>query len=156
MVKALREYFEEVKGSDVHDYGAGFRTEDFLMPFPMEPVFNWIITNPPFRLAEQFANRALEFAMDGVALLCRLQWLEGGSRYTGLFEKTPPTKVLVFCDRVAMVKGRYDPDATTATAYAWFIWRRGHMRRKVRGPELQWIPPGTKARLYRAGDDVLP
>ena len=54
MARALGEYFEAVYSSDAHDYGAG-AVRDFLFPGD-EPVFDWIITNPPFRLGEQFLD----------------------------------------------------------------------------------------------------
>ena len=115
MVKALREYFEKVEGSDVHDYGAGLRLQDFLLPLRRGEYdsVDWVITNPPFRLAAEFFDQAIYAAREGVALLCRLQWLEGKKRWDFIFGPRPPTEVLIFCDRVAMVKGRYDPDAAT-------------------------------------------
>ena len=49
MAKVLKEYFKEVHASDAFDYGyAG--TRDFLAePYGSE-TFDWVITNPPFRL----------------------------------------------------------------------------------------------------------
>jgi hypothetical protein len=68
LVKALGDYFGAVHASDIHDYGQGERVQDFLFPGPA-PVVDWVITNPPFRLAQQFAMRGLEVAAKGVALL---------------------------------------------------------------------------------------
>ena len=47
-----------------------------------------------------------------------------------------------------MVKGRWDPDASTATSYAWFVWRKGASGL----PRIFWIPPGCRAALTRADD----
>src|SRR5271165_5119691 len=51
MSRALGEYFLKVHSSDVCDYGFG-EVEDFL--FATSRSADWIITNPPFRLAELF------------------------------------------------------------------------------------------------------
>jgi hypothetical protein len=169
MVRALEEYFGAVHASDIHDYGAGFRVADFLVrraeptlwsQDAPAPECDWLITNPPFRLAEEFAHVAFEHAAEGVALLCRLQFLEGGDRFRSLFAPRPPTLILQFCDRVVMVKGRLEGEGSTATAYAWFVWLSGAGRIRVgseeysfgRTPRVGWFPPGTRARIEKAGD----
>ena len=53
-------------------------------------------------------------------MLVRTQWIEGVERYEKLFRDRPPAIHAPFVERVPMVKGRWDPDATTATSYAWF------------------------------------
>ena len=56
MSKVLAEYFQEVKSSDIHNYGYG-DIADYLKK-PLETSsFDWVITNPPFRLAEEFVLR---------------------------------------------------------------------------------------------------
>lgn len=83
----------------------------------------WIITNPPFVPAARLLAKALAMeGVDGVALLLRLQWLTGQERWREIFARTPPTVVAPFVERVPMVLGGYDPAASTATDYAWFIW----------------------------------
>jgi hypothetical protein len=47
-----------------------------------------------------------------------------------------------------MVKGRYDPKASTATSYCWLVWAKGDAREPT---EFVWIPPCRRA-LERAGD----
>mgnify|MGYP000975432507 CR=1 FL=1 len=165
MAAVLAETFDEVWRSDVHDYGGLNAVGSFVghgpdvAPCP-DPSPDWIITNPPFNLAVQFAERALGIAREGVALLLRTAWLEGADRYERLFRDAPPAIVAPFVERVPMVKGRWDPDASTATAYAWFVWdlslARGDSRSASRPPRaatiLKWIPPGCRTRLTRPGD----
>jgi hypothetical protein len=67
-----------------------------------------VITNPPFRLAEQFVLRAMRVARRGVAILARTVFLESVGRYKSIYTKTPPTKFAQFVERVPMVKGRLD------------------------------------------------
>lgn len=147
MVRPLREFFREVIATDVHDYGCGYNVRDFLFPEPFSDGFaNWIITNPPFRLAEQFAFRALDVARCGVALLVRAQFMESVGRYERLFSKRPPAAVWQFVERVPMVKGRLDRSASTATAYAWVVWYHG-----ITDTRFRWIPP-CRAQLDRDED----
>ena len=57
---------------------------DFLDTSALAPAADFVVTNPPFSLAVEFALRALEVAHRGVALLVRTNWLAGGERYRGL------------------------------------------------------------------------
>lgn len=131
---------------------------------------DFVITNPPFRLGLEFALRAIREA-EVVCLLLRSNWAEGGERYTELFAKHEPIAEAVFCERLPMVAGGYitkviledgkpknvriplevggyDPRASSATAYSWFVWMRGATTpcRKI------WIPPGTRDALTKPTD----
>jgi len=140
MVRPLREYFGSVDASDVHDYGAGFPVRDFLFPAPLDTV-DWTITNPPFRLAEEFIARAAATSRIGFAIIVRVAFLEGQGRYERLFSKNPPTFVLQFTERVVMHKGRLAPEGSTATAYAWLVWIDGEFP-----TQLRWIAPCRRSR----------
>ena len=135
MADPLGEYFKEVMASDVHDYGYGAEI-DFLKPFDINFLPDWIITNPPFKDdAEKFALRALSLAKVGVAIFARLQWLETIGRYERLFRDQPPTLIAFFAERVALHMGKWEPNGGTATAYIWLVWVKG---RKPQAPF--WIP----------------
>ena len=150
MARPLAEFFEMVYASDIHHHGFGGQN-DFLWPYE-GPVFDWIITNPPFRLASQFAHTAIDRAQVGVALLVRSAFLEGIERYATLFSVRKPAAILQFTERVAMVKGRVDQDASSATAYSWIVWLcRPHKPCAADVPIMGWIPPCRK-RLELAGD----
>src|ERR1700748_1964644 len=61
MAKVLKEYFREVKSADAFHYGYA-PVRDFLT-YPYETnAVDWVITNPPFRLAEEFVLRAMAVA----------------------------------------------------------------------------------------------
>jgi hypothetical protein len=136
MAKPLAEYFGRIDAADAYHYGFG-RIRDFLT-YPYEArSHDWVITNPPFRLAEEFVERALVVARKGVAILARTVFLESVGRYENIFSKSPPAVFAQFTERVPMVKGRLDRKASTATGYAWFVW-------EVEGfasPRLAWVPP---------------
>ncbi|MGE3230290.1 MAG: hypothetical protein AB7J30_12735 [Hyphomicrobium sp.] len=156
MAEVLREHFERVHASDIHDYGRGYAVGSFAgrTDVPQAParcpvVPDWIITNPPFNGAVDFALRARGEARRGVALLVRLNWAEGERRYTRLFRDTPPSTIAQFVERVAMVKGRWEPDASTMTAYAWFVWDRTCTPNTT---IFKFIPPGCRQRLTRPDD----
>jgi hypothetical protein len=146
MARVLKEYFGTVLSSDIHDYGQK-EVRDFLEINEPLYEYHWIITNPPFNLAEDFVLKALTMARAGVAMLVRTNFLEGVGRYERFFSKRPPAIVAPFVERVPMVKGRVDPNASTATSYAWFVWRT----EVAEPPIVKWIPPCRKA-LERPGD----
>lgn len=148
MVRPLAEYFSSVRASDVQAYEPmadlsrnawrvyGPYLCDFLLTGRTEEPVDWIITNPPFNLAVEFIETAVKVARRGVAMLVRTAFLESEARVTGLFARMPPSEVLVFAERVVMLKARLirsgsiDPFATkagtkasSATSYAWLIWR---------------------------------
>lgn len=134
------EYFGSVRSYDAYCYGYG-PVRDFLR-YPFEALsHDWVITNPPFRLAEQFVTRALTVARVGVAVLARTVFLESSGRYEDIFLPTPPSKFAQFVERVPMVKSRLDRRATTATGYAWFVWEK----EGAGEPRLMWVPPCRKA-----------
>lgn len=139
MAFPLEEYFNEVISSDIHDYGFG-DVQDFLKLEYETGVIDWVITNPPFTLAEEFINKALRIAVAGVAMLTRTTFLEGVGRYKRLFKDNPPAIVAPFCERVPMLKGRLDKNASSATSYAWLIWIKPNPNKT----EVQWISPCRK------------
>lgn len=149
MVRPLREAFGLVDAADVHDYGAGFPVRNYLFGPAPDPV-DWTITNPPFRLAEQFIARALETSRVGVAVIVRSAFLEGVGRWSSLFSVTPPTLILQFAERVVMHRGRLSANGSTATAYCWLVWEQGQIG-SGRMPRFDWIAP-CRRRLERKSD----
>ena len=146
MVMVLEHYFRRVTAVDLYDPAdKGYPRLDFLTATPLhysmlpDPYkFDWIITNPPFSQAAAFAQMADRRSYKGFALLCRTAFLETQGRYRDLFAVIPPSAVLVFSERVAMVEGRYDPKASSATSYSWFVWDKVAISRRF--PD-QHIPP---------------
>ena len=158
MAEPLREMFARVHASDVHDYGEGYAVGSFVgqigslgldlaqCPFAAD----WYISNPPFNKALEFLQRAIVEARVGVAFLMRLAWLEAEERYSEVFSTRPPALIATSVDRIAMLKGRYNPAASTTMAYAWFVWLTGDGRNAP--PEMTWIKPGAPSRWTRPQD----
>ena len=148
MSEVLTQYFDQVHSTDIHDYGYADK-KDFFAYSNNAGQFDWLITNPPFRLAEDFVLKGLKIARVGVAILARTVFLESSGRYRAIFLDNPPAKFAQFVERVPMVRGRLDKSATTATGYCWLVWDKQH-----KGiPQLVWIPPCRK-QLERDGDYV--
>jgi hypothetical protein len=147
MARPLAEHFGQVLASDIHPYGYGAVRDYLAVPYEANAV-DWVITNPPFRLAEEFVHRSLIVARKGVAILARTVFIESVGRYRNLFLESPPWRFAQFTERVPMVKGRLDRTASTATGYAWLVWSK---EIKTQSPELVWIPPCRKA-LERDSD----
>jgi len=142
MARALEPYFSLVASSDIHPYGHG-AVVDFLTCKKGEvPEYDWIITNPPFKHAEQFVHNALEIANAGVAMLTRTVFIEGARRYKNLFSKTPPTIIAPFTERVPMLQGRLEKKASSATSYSWLVWVKNDAIHSP--PVVFWIPPCRK------------
>lgn len=156
MSEVLKEGFgaKNVDSYDIADYpndycpalpGGFLENKKFDKP----DQWDWCITNPPFKIAEQFVQRGLHVARRGVAMLCRTVIIEGLARYTNLYSVTPPSLVAQYVERVPMVEAQFDPKASTATGYAWIVWDKeapaqvGYDNGLVQAP-LCWIPPCRK------------
>lgn len=148
MSAVLTETFGRVLATDIHDYGLG-GVRDFLVDeVGPGPHVDWIIMNPPFVRLEAFVAKALRRARRGVAVLCRLQALEGVGRYEGLWSRYRPFMILPFAARVAMRRGVWVVNGSTATGYMWVVWLTGNMR----APVYEWIAPGARDRFSQPDD----
>lgn len=102
------------------------------------PVFDGdIITNPPYKHAAEFIEKALAMVSDGhkVAMFLKLLFLEGKSRKS-LFKKYPPKTVYVMSGRIRCAKdGNFDKYHQSAVAYAWYVWQKGY----TGDPTIKWI-----------------
>ena len=125
----------QVVSTDLVDRGYGASRRDFLMEQRL--LAPAIITNPPFKLADEFVLHALHLGAVKVAMFMRLAWLEGSGRHGRLWSRHPPARVWVFSKRQTLWRGD-DPAAREnggAIAFAWFVWERGHDG----APALGWI-----------------
>ena len=131
----------KVRNSDIVDRGLiGAEIIDFLKVSKEDIKFDAprdIITNPPYKYAKEFVEKALDISTDStkVAMLLKVTFLEGQARRK-LFEKYPPKIVYVFSGRVKCAKnGDFDGMGSSAVAYAWFVWEKGFKG----DPIIKWI-----------------
>jgi hypothetical protein len=135
MSRVLETAGYEVVSTDLVARGYGQSRVDFLME--SRSLAPNIVTNPPFKLAEQFATKAISLAAAKVCLLVRIQFLEGASRRV-LFNRSPLARVWVFSWRLPISRGEVKPieERTGSMAtYAWFVWEQGFIGK----PTLGWI-----------------
>ena len=96
-----------------------------------------IVTNPPYKYAQEFVEKALRIIPEGrkVAMFLKLTFLEGQSRRQ-LFRNFPPRRVWVSSARLkCAMNGDFDSIGSSAIAYAWFVWEKGY-----KGPtEIKWF-----------------
>lgn len=131
--KRMIEHGKTVFSSDLIDRGFGVGGVDFLK---CDEVFSGdIITNPPYKYAKEFTEKALQLVGDGgkVAMFLKIQFLEGKARRS-FFEENPPRKILVSTTRILCGKNGVF-EGTSAVCYAWFVWEKGYKG----NPEIEWI-----------------
>ena len=127
-----------VYSTDLIDRGYGVGGVDFLQT--TSPFDGDVITNPPYKFAQQFVEHALELIPDGrrVAMFLKLTFLESQNRRK-LFDKYPPEYIYVSSKRLQCALGgdfeKYKAGANTAVAYGWFIWRKGFTGE----PRVRWF-----------------
>lgn len=128
--EVLKAHGYKVKSSDIVDRGYhDTKIIDFLkvQKSDIDPDCSRdIITNPPYKYAKEFVEKALEISIETtkIAMLLKLTFLEGQARKK-LFETFPPKKIYVFSKRIECGKNGVFT-GTSAVAYAWFIWEKGY------------------------------
>jgi hypothetical protein len=128
----IAKHFPGCLASDIRDDGIfGETGVDFMNDFR---VVDHIITNPPYRLAQQFAEHSLKCAKKKVAMLCKLAFLEGKSRYS-LFKNYPIKTVYVFSKRLPLTKEHDTRRQSSMIPFAWFVWHVGYKGQTT----IEWI-----------------
>lgn len=134
--KELEKAGYTVLSTDLIDRGYGMVKDFFSFNVSTKKDLD-IITNPPYKCAAKFVEHALDVVENGckVAMLLKIQFLEGKSRYR-LFQKYPPKKIYVFSSRVNCAKnGAFEKYSSSAVCYAWFIWEKGFKDQ----PIIDWL-----------------
>ena len=91
-----------------------------------------IITIPPFSLSHEFAEKAIDLGANKLALLVRLQFLEGVKRGE-FFSKHTPKTVWVFSKRLSLnVDGKFKYGGVMD--FAWFVWKKD-----TKETQVKWI-----------------
>lgn len=96
-----------------------------------------IVTNPPYVLAKEFVEHALDISPKGtkVAMFLKLTFLESISRKE-LFERYPIKTLWVCSQRRNCAKnGDFEKYPSSAVAYGWYVWEKGYKGDSV----IKWI-----------------
>lgn len=123
--EVLKSHGYEVISTDLIDRGYGIGDTDFFTIEGENEDID-IVTNPPYKYAKEFVEKALDIVAPGrkVAMFLRLTFLEGKGR-RDLFRNYPPQTVYVSSARLQCGKNG-DFSGTSMVTYAWFVWRKGH------------------------------
>jgi hypothetical protein len=131
----MLEWGWRVRSSDLQDRSYGPGGVDFLQE--RNDRVDHVVCNPPFKLAQPFAEHALAITTGKVAIFARLQWLESKPRRR-LFDGGKLARVYVFTNRVPFQRGRrVEPGESGGRmmAFAWFVFDHSHCG----APMLSWI-----------------
>lgn len=132
IVRPLRKAGHTVIASDIADYGLDdCRTGvDYLKAKPISGV-GGVVTNPPYKLAVQFAQKAIREA-PYLALLLRTNFLESTSRLK-FFREYQPARIWISSRRLPMMHrlGWEGPRAPSNTCFAWFVWDREEAQKRI-------------------------
>lgn len=137
MMSEVIKKYNHCYSSDLVDRNYGQPNTDFLSA-------NWttvdnIVTNPPFNLFQEFAEKALELSKNKVALFGKIQALEGQKRAT-FMENSPLKTVYVFKKRINPLRNGSPVDENgkpwaSTMAFAWYVWEKGYTGK----PTIEWI-----------------
>lgn len=130
IVRVLRAAGHHVIATDLVDYACEDSQSgvDFLIERKAPDHIGAIVTNPPYKLANQFVAHALTFGMiPKVVMLLRLAFLESDRR-SAILDGGTLARVHVFRKRLPMMHraGWEGRKSNSGMAFAWFVWDRAH------------------------------
>lgn len=126
----------KVLSTDKVNRGYG-KVQDFLEILPFETFDYDILTNPPYKYAQEFVEQGLKLVENNryVIMLLKIQFLEGKQRRR-LFDKYPPKYVYVNSSRqTCYINGDMHKKMSSASCYCWYIWQKGF----IGEPIIRWI-----------------
>lgn len=107
---------------DLVDRGVpGIVTADFLAEDFGNTWYDFVITNPPYNLAQEFVTKALTLAPI-VAMLLRINFLGGQKRAGWMRSHTHNLHTYITPRRPPFTVNKSGKLGTDATEYAWFVW----------------------------------
>ena len=137
IVRSLRASGRAVIATDLVDYDCpdSQARRDFLMEQSAPEGVPAIVTNPPFKLAQQFVEHARRLVPQ-TYMLMRLAFLEA-ERRRSLFDGGDLARIYVFSRRLPMMHraGWEGRKANSGMAFAWFCWDRAHSG----PPTIHWV-----------------
>lgn len=129
-----------VYSTDLVDRGYGIGDIDFLA-INYHNFTGDIITNPPYKYAQEFVEHSLYTMQDGhyCIMFLKIQFLEGKARKE-MFKIYPPKYVYVFSERQNPMRNGSPVDEkgkkwSSTMCFAWFIWEKGFTGE----PIIRWI-----------------
>lgn len=125
ITKVFDEYGLNFVSYDLFPANVDLISQDFL---DETRVFDYIITNPPYNISNEFILKAKQIASRGFALLLPINYLQGKKRFKEIWsdKKYPLTNVFVFTRYLLMSEDiRQDGTCDSGmVVFAWFIWEQ--------------------------------
>lgn len=135
---ALAEVFDSIRvlnrATDLIDHGYGKSGIDFLQE---QGTYDGdIVTNPPYKHAEDFIRKAYELIPDGrkVCMFLKLTFLESKARKK-LFKEIPLKTLYVSSSRINCYRNNDRSFKSSAIAFGWYVWEKGYKG----DPIIKWI-----------------
>lgn len=122
----------KVISTDLYNYGYGLPGRNFL---ERTRRTNNIVTNPPYTLGLEFAQKAIEITQRKIAFFTRVNFLETPDRKE-FFKMFPPKIVYLFSERVNCPEAGKGNITGGAVFYCWIIWDK---QSKHNYTKLEWI-----------------
>jgi len=128
IVQVLRNTGRTVHATDLIDWGCpnSLAGANFLRQMQAPPLIDAIVTNPPYSLAAEFVRQGLTLC-PLVIMLMRLAFIESMGR-SDILDDGTLARIYPFANRLPMMHrdGWDGPKASSAMAFAWFVWQRDH------------------------------
>lgn len=121
--------------NELFDHGYKAHWNDDFLEWPEDRVkFDYIITNPPYKLAKEFILKGFDVAQEQYHLL-RLSFLESQGRYDELFSLGHLKNIYTFVKRISCTEGVDEKATANSVPYCWL-----HFDKNYKGkPTLHWI-----------------
>ena len=111
--------------------------------------FNVTITNPPYRVAQEFIEHSLQITDGLVIMLLRVNYT-GSSKRWQFFKNNRPARILLLPNRPCFT----DDGKTDSIEYAWFVW---DTTKPNVDTIFEWLDLTTKeVRLYSPNVVIAP
>jgi len=132
----IKKFGFNVHSSDLIDRGYG-DVKDFLSIDNFNETDMNIITNPPYRYANEFIIKAMTILKEGkkLALFLPIRYLEGKARKR-IYKEFPPKNIYISSSRlICAINGKFDSQIGSAVSYAWLVWQKGYKGETI----LKWF-----------------
>lgn len=134
--KVLKDERYNVYSSDLIDRGYTNNLIDFL-EVQDKNLKTDILTNPPYKYAQDFVAQALQVIEGGyyVIMFLKIQFLEGQKRQELFKQKNLKYVYVNSCRQTCYINGDMSKKMSSASCYCWYIWQKGYEGE----PIIRWI-----------------
>lgn len=149
--EVLKEAGAVVTSTDLVDRGYPDTVEgDFLKNDWPDGSFDWVITNPPYALSDDFVREMWRLARVGVVLHVRTGWLTGVKRHRDLLSVLPVSHVYMHAKNVPATQNKVIRRGSNNFNHSWVVWRKS--RSHLLPTTLSFIPVDSQDKYERAED----